>query len=666
MLCSRPLIRLITVIAILVGSNAYPATALQCKLLPTIFGIYLKNHYSNKKLSSELKERTIDQFIREMDPSKNMLLKSDVEALRPKLLALFDKMAGGECGELAVANKLLATRAKENEDFARTYLGKDYKLDETVELILDPKKREYSKTLEERKELLKKLIHFQMSNYLLTDMKLPEAKKQLIHQYELVTKRLTDKSEENQLEGFSEAFAQALDPHSSFMSRDSMEDFTIQMELSLEGIGAVLRSQNGFTVIESLIKGGGAEKSKMLRPKDKIIAVAQKGQKPVTVIDMDLRDVVKLIRGKKGTTVLLTVLRQDDETKSFEVAIVRDKVNIEEQAAKIRYVETGEGKKKSTIGIIDLPSFYGSGKKGTRSSSADVKKLLDDAKKKKVAGIVLNLASNGGGLLDEAVAISGLFINRGAVVATRSTDATDEILNDEENGVAYAGPLVVLISRASASASEILAGALRDYRRAVIVGSDHTFGKGTVQAVANLPLNIGGMKVTTGMFFLPGGASTQHDGVTSDVALPPSFNDGDVGEKTLDYSLAPQKIGAFLSKDANGHNNQEKWAPITPEIVKTLKEKSKARVSKSAKFAEMIKKVDEAKKNEGLIRLAELRKVAKEEKKRTDKKKKKTSKTRAETGDETEEELNSPLVEEATQILGDLIAQSPQMPLAGL
>ncbi|MBY0370745.1 PDZ domain-containing protein [bacterium] len=653
--------------AVLVFLFALPAKAesatLQCKILPTMFGIYLKSHYSVKKLTPELKQRTVDQFLKELDRSKNTLLSGDVKTLRAKLLGTFDTMNTGNCSPIADAFNVYTKRAEENEAFAKKYLGDDYKLDETVELILDPKKRDYSNTAEERDALLKKLIHFQISNYLISDMKLPEAKKQLAHQYELVTKRTKEKTEENQLETFAEAFAQALDPHSSFMSRDSMEDFQIGMELSLEGIGAVLRSQNGFTIIESLIKGGGAEKSKSLKPKDKIIAVSQATGKPVSVIDMDLRDVVKLIRGKKGTTVKLTILRQDDETKNFDVAIIRDKINIEEQAAKIRYVKPTVAGKKVTLGIIDLPSFYGSGKKGTRSSSADVKKLLDDAKKQKASGIVLNLASNGGGLLEEAVAISGLFINRGAVVATKSADAEEEILNDEENGVAWKGPLVVLTSRASASASEILAGALRDYHRAVIVGSDHTFGKGTVQAVANLPLNIGGMKVTTGMFFLPAGASTQHEGVPSDIALPPTFNDSDVGEKTLDYSLPPQKIKTFTSQNANSTDAVQKWNPITTEIVKSLNEKSKARVSKNQKFADLIKKVTESKKNEGLIRLADMRKMATDEKKKSDANKKKRPVTTPDEDDDMEA-VNSPLVEEATSILGDLVEQSPQT-LAG-
>jgi carboxyl-terminal processing protease len=568
-----------------------------------------------------------------------------------------------DCVPLEEAQRILVNRAKERADFAKKFLGKDFKVDKKVELNFDSDKRAFPETDKEANDYLSKYIHFQVSNYLATDMKLEEAKTNVSKNWDRALRHVQETKTDDIYAHYLDSFARALDPHSSFFSKDVLEDFEIQMRLSLEGIGAVLRSQNGFTVIESLIKGGGAEKSKMLKPKDKITAVAQGDGKPVSVIDMDLRNVVKLIRGKKGSKVKLTVLRQDDETKSFEVTIVRDKVNIEEQAAKIKYVDQTLGSKKVTVGIIDLPSFYGSGKKGNRSSSADVKKLLEQAKKKKVGGIVLNLASNGGGLLEEAVSISGLFINRGAVVATKSTDATEEILNDEENGVVYAGPLVVLISRASASASEILAGALRDYHRAVIVGADHTFGKGTVQAVANLPLNIGGMKVTTGMFFLPGGASTQHQGVPSDVALPSTFNDSDVGEKTLDYSLPPQSIKPFLSKNANGNDSNDKWNPVSEEIIKTLAEKSKARVSKNQKFADLKKKVEEAKKNEGLIRLAELRKMAAAEKKES-KKKNKTKKSAD--AEDKEEDTESPLVEEASAILADLVSLSPQMPVAEL
>jgi carboxyl-terminal processing protease len=646
---------LLTVFIFISFLKPVSAVPLECKLLPTLFGIFLKNHYSQKELSEEIRKRTIEQFVRDLDPSKTILLKQDVDTIKNQLGTIFKNFGSGNCAPLDVAYDLLVQRAKENEDFARQFLGENYKIDETVEIVVDPKKRTHAKDSKEKQDFMAKILHFEISNLLIADLKLPEAKKQIVHRYELITKRLKEKKAEEKMENFVEAFAHSLDPHSSFLSRDSMEDFQIQMELSLEGIGAVLRSQDGFTVIESLIKGGGAEKSKQLQPKDKIIAVAQESGKPASVIDMDLRDVVKLIRGKKGTKVRLTVLRQAEETKTFEVTIAREKINIEEQAAKITFENRTVGDKKIKLGFLELPSFYGGGKRGTRSSYADVKKLLQSAKKEKVDGIVLNLSNNGGGLLDEAVNISGLFINKGGVVATKSTSSDkSEVLKDEESGVEYGGPLVVLTSRVSASASEILAGALKDYSRALVVGGDHTFGKGSVQAVIGLPLELGGIKVTTGMFFLPKGKSTQQLGVQSDIVMPSYFNNGDIGEKTLDYSLGPQSISSFLSPEAHLAKASEDWKEIKSNQIKELAQKSQDRVSKSKKFTELKKKIEESKKNEGIIRLADIRKKAKtekaEEKKKTSQKKKKGEKSES-----PEEENESPLKEEALNILTDLV-----------
>jgi carboxyl-terminal processing protease len=529
-------------------------------------------------------------------------------------------MKTGNCDALSDLSKVAEKRAEESEEFVKKFVDKNYKLDESVELIVDPAKRTYAKTVEEKNKLLTKMIHFQISNYLLSKMKLDDAKKQLVHRYELITKRIKDKKMDNLLESFLEGFATALDPHSSYMTQNEMEDFQIQMQLSLEGIGAALSSQDGFTVIEELIPGGGAEKSKKLLPKDKIMAVKQEGQQPVAVMDKELREVVAMIRGKKGTKVTLTILRQAEKTESFDITIVRDKIDIKEQAAKITYEKRKQGDKELTIGILDLPSFYGGGGKGGRSSYSDMKKLLEEAVKKKVDGLVLNLSRNGGGLLDEAVKISGLFINKGAVVATKDTNGEVNVLEDEDTGVVYQGPLVVLVSRLSASASEILAGALKDYKRALIVGGDHTFGKGSVQVVSGLPFDLGGMKVTTGMFFVPGGASTQHQGVSSDIILPSYFSNEEIGEKNLDYSLAPQKIPAFLSKEANSTNAKWAWKSVESDKVKVLADKSKKRVEKSTKWAELIKSIEESNKNKGIVKLADLRKQADKEKKEEKKK----------------------------------------------
>lgn len=642
----RPrLFLLVAFFAFVVGALPTQAATLQCLHLPQLFEYYLRTHYQYKQLSDTIKAHTVEQYLKMLDPSKTHLLDEDIDKLRKAVSTVFTTMQTGSCTGLEESSKLILQRAKENETFVKAMLGPDYKLDESTELIIDPQKRGYPKSAKEKEELLRKMVHFQISNYLLTSVKLPEAKKQLIHRYELIVKRLNERKPEDVIANFAEAFAQGLDPHSSFLSRDNLEDFRISMELSLEGIGASLSSQDGFTVIEELIPGGGAERTKQLQPKDKILAVVQDGEKPVNVIDMDLRDVVKMIRGKKGTRVTLTILRQAEKTKTFDVSIVRDKIDIKEQAAKITYETRKVGAKEYKIGIIDLPSFYGGGgKEGSRSCSRDVKKLLVEAKEKKVDGIVLNLSRNGGGLLEEAVKISGFFLAKGSVVATKDTDAKVQVLSDDDADVTWSGPLAVLISRLSASASEILAGVLRDYKRAIIVGGDHTFGKGSVQVVSGLPMELGGMKVTTGMFFLPAGASTQHSGVVSDIQMPSPFSTEEIGESKLDYSLPPQSIAPFLSTSANPAG-QGHWEPFTESAVKKAAEKSKERVAKEPKFAEIKKTLEETKKNNGTIKLSELRKKSKAEKKTEKKEDSKKPK-----------DADLPLVKESVNILVDLMS----------
>ncbi len=649
---------LLVLILSLVAPNRAQAS-LQCTNLAQLFDTYLKQHYEYHRVTDVLKQHTVEQFIKETDPSKTILMQADVDKIRGDLLNTFTVIEAGNCKTLVDINSLMADRAKENEDYVRQFLGPSYKLDENIELVLDPKKRSFAKTTEERHDILRKLVHFQISNYLVADVKLAEAKQHLIHRYELITKRLQEKKIDDILATYVESFALGLDPHSSFLSRDNLEDFQIQMQLSLEGIGASLTSQDGFTVIEELIPGGGAEKSKLLRPKDKIIAVAQDGQKPISVIDMDLRDVVKMIRGRKGTKVHLTILRQSEGTKTFEATIVRDKIDIKEQAAKISYETRKNGTRTYKIGIIDLPSFYGGGGAGTRSCSVDMKKLLNEAMREKVDGIVLDLSRNGGGLLEEAVKIAGLFIDHGGIVATKDTQTNIQILADQDEDVFYSGPLAVLTSRLSASASEILAGALRDYHRALIVGADHTFGKGSVQVVSNLPMDIGGMKVTTGMFFLPGGRSTQLVGVPADIQLPSVYNNEEIGENALDYPLQPQSIPGFTSKQANAEGSPKHWKLFDEQEVKKLAADSKERVNKDPKFAEIRKDIADAAKNEGVVKLADIRKKSEAETKK-EKEKEKTKKKAS--GDK--DELEAPLVHETVNILVEWLSDKPTLGLS--
>jgi carboxyl-terminal processing protease len=335
-----------------------------------------------------------------------------------------------------------------------------------------------------------------------------------------------------------------------------------------------------------------------------------------------------MIRGKKGTQVTLTILRQAEHTNRFNVTIMRDKISIKEQEAKISYETRTMDGRKYRFGVIELPSFYGD-KKENKSCYEDVKNLLAEARRQHVDGIVLDLSRNGGGLLTEAVQLAGLFLGSGGIVATKDNREQVTILCNgsaasgmkgekrkvitypaENPRAVYTGPLVVLTSRLSASASEIVAGALKDYHRAVIVGSDHTFGKGSVQLLTPLPRDLGGMKVTTALYFLPGGKSTQKMGVEADVRLPIWFILEDVGETALDYPLPAQAITPFLGAPGN---NAPLWNPVERPLLAKLAARSKVRVAKDVKFAEIIKNNKEAAGKKGVIRLADLRKEIEKE-----------------------------------------------------
>lgn len=644
---SKAKLKILVVSVLAFAAGAVPREAqaldLQCGLMPQLFENYFQFHLTQKKLDEEIKTHTVEQYIKRLDPSKTLFLAGDVAQLRADLRATFDTMKKGDCSLLGDVRALTIKRAEENEAYVKKFVTKTYKVDKDATLILDPKKRDYPADQAAKEDILRRMVHFQMENYLLSATKMDEARKLLIHRYELMHKRLKERDQQDMINDFADSFALALDPHSDYMAPDNLKDFQIQMQLSLEGIGATLTSTDGFTVIESLIPGGGAERSQKLRPKDRILAVAQDGKPPVSVIDMDLSDVVKMIRGKKGTKVTLNILRQSEGNRTFDVTIVRDKIDVKDQAASIRYETRQVGDRKLKVGILELPSFYGGGDDGTRSSFVDVRNLLEEAKREKVDGIVLDLSRNGGGLLDHAVKISGLFVKQGGMVATKDNRGRVQVLADDDDDVVYAGPLVILISRLSASASEILAGTLQSYHRALIVGSDHTFGKGSVQSVIDLPHGLGAMKVTVGLFFVASGKTTQHDGVSSDVAFPSVFGSDDIGEKVLDYSLEPQTIPPFISPDANGTAPGERWKPIEPAVVKALAQKSAARVEKSPEFAKIKSDLADAE-NQDVIKIADLGKKNNGKKNGEEKSAK-----------EAVNELVAPMVNESVAILVDYV-----------
>jgi carboxyl-terminal processing protease len=666
--CFRKLLLLLLILLLPVSSVAENLT---CSRLPVLMEGFLANHYATKNMTREITTHAVDQMIKRLDPSKTLLYESDLERLKPALRGVFASMQAGNCAALQQVYDVLVARARENEAIVKKILGPDYRLDETVELNVNVDKRPYVKTTAEKHELLRKVVQFQIENALLAGVDLAEAKKQQIHHYELQTMRVVERNPEKLITSAAEAFARALDPHTNYLSPESLEGLRIQMQLSLEGIGASLSSDNGFTVIEELIPGGGAERSGLLKLKDKIIAVAQEGEKPVNVIDMDLYDIIKMIRGKKGTKVTLTILRQAEQTNRFNVTITRDKIDIKEQEAKIDYETRTVGGRQYHFGVIDLPSFYGD-ESQNKSCYEDVKNLLAEARRQHVDGIVLDLSRNGGGLLKEAVRLAGLFLDKGGIVATKDNSEQVTILANgsaasrkesgkrnvitfpaEDPRAIYMGPLVVLTSRLSASASEIVAGALKDYHRAVIVGADHTFGKGSVQAVMPLPWDLGGITVTTALYFLPGGKSTQKMGVEANVRLPIWFILEDIGETALDYPLPAQAITPFLDVPGNA---APLWKPVEQPMLAELAARSKARVTKDAKFAEIIKNNKEAAGKKGVIRLSDLRKEM--EKENGGKKKETLTELKQKARDQY-----APFVNESVNVLLDMVTLGSALPV---
>lgn len=655
----KPLAILLLIIFLPVSSSV--AESIKCNRLPVLIGSFLSNHYSMKKITGEIKNNTINQMIRSLDPSKTLLYQSDLEMLKPVLQDVFAGMQAGECTSLKQVYDVLVTRARENEAIVKKILGPDFRLDETMELQINVKKRSHVRTPKEKYMLLMKFIQFQIQNDLLSGIDLAEAKKQQMHRYELQTTRTIERNPEKLITNLAEAFANALDPHTSYLSPEDFEDIRIHMKLSLEGIGALLRSDNGFTVIEELIPGGGAERSGLLKPKDKIIAVAQKNEKPVNVIDMDLRDVVKMIRGKKGTQVTLTILRQEGRIHRFNITIKRDKIYMKDQEAKITYEKRNLGGRIYRLGIIDLPSFYGDNEE-KKSSYKDVRRLLENAHRQRVDGIVLDLSHNMGGLVDEAVRIAGLFLGHGGIVATKdgkdmitiysngpyasvSKDDKLKVVTFPAKAPLYTGPLVVLTSRISASASEIVAGALKDYHRAVIVGSDHTFGKGSVQELTPLSRDLGAIKVTKALYFLPSGKSTQKIGVEADVQLPMFFIHENVGETELEYPLPAQAVTPFLGIYGD---IKPDWKAVNQSLLTDLAAKSKVRIAKNAKFNEIIKDKQEAARKNGIVRLADLRKEMKKNGRVNKQESRKERQQKA-------KEQYAPFVNESLNVLLDMI-----------
>lgn len=533
---------------------ANSAFSLNCAEVSLLIKQYNKFHYSQKTFDDQVSKRALKNFLTAWDPGKIYFLESDVQELQKKYeTKLDDFIAKKDCTAIDSIVNLFGKRFNERyKDLPKLLkLKHDFTVDE--HMIIDRKALPWAKTKAELYDRWRRRIKYQVQQ-LKESVDEKKIYEKLKKRYDLAKKRQLELDSVDLYGSFINAFSNSLDPHSSYLPPANLEDFRIRSRLSLEGIGAMLRSEDGFTKIQSLVPGGAAFKTGKVKEEDKIVAVAQGKGVPVDVIDMDLREVVKLIRGKKGTEVRLTIMRETkDGPGKLVIPIIREKVELKDAAAKSDIYEVSattksKKKQKHKIGVIDLPSFYmdfqarHQGRKDYRSASRDMIAEVEKLKKKGIHALIVDLRSNGGGSLDEAIKVAGIFFDEGPVVQTKGFGDRVYVQSDRDGKTYYDGPLVVLIDRQSASASEIFAGAIRDYNRGVVVGDSHTFGKGTVQTLNDDLESLGAIKVTISKFYTPSGSSTQKNGVSSHIVLPSMMDQYEVGEKFYDYALAWEKI----------------------------------------------------------------------------------------------------------------------------
>jgi carboxyl-terminal processing protease len=556
-----------------------------------------KVHLNRPEIGDEVSRRLFRHFLKGLDPSKVYFLKSDIDEFKKSETELDDQIHEGNLKFAAEVFDRFVQRVEERQKLIEELVNAKHDFEAKEELDTDYDAQDWPKNDDEVRERWRKRIKFDLLMQRLGDKPVgeEEAKKKVLSRYQSVFKRYKQLDNADKLEIYLTDLTTSIDPHSTYMSPSTYEDFEISMRLNLEGIGAVLRSENGQTVVVEIMPGGAAAKDGRLKPNDKIVAVAQGDGKFVDAVDMKLQDVVKMIRGKRGTKVELKVIPVG-KIESAVYELTREKVDLSSQAARGDIVEDGkkDDGKPYRIGVIDLPSFYaepGHGKDGGKSATEDVRRILKDFESKKVDGVVLDLRRNGGGSLDEALSLTGLFIDKGPVVQVKDWKANIEQLPDPEAGIVYPGPLVVLTSRFSASASEILAGALQDYGRALIVGDSSTYGKGTVQILIDMGKQlgkrpapkIGALKLTIKQFYRPNGDSTQVRGVVSDVVLPTLTEQLAGGEKEQDFALAFDKVKAAP---------HDELGLVTPELKAALQKRSAERVKASNDFTKLAKDIE--------------------------------------------------------------------------
>ena len=515
-----------------------------------------RNHYRKINLGHESGEKVFERYIDRLDPNRSFFIQQDIDEFTPYREHL-DTALGK--GDLKPAFNIFNRYRKRAEERARFMLAeldkgiKSFSFNTNEELLIDRKKAPWLKNQTAQHELWRKQLTDSLLSLRLNNKTDKEAIDQLRRRNTNLLRRLHQNKSEDAFQSYINSFTGIYDPHTQYFSPQTAENFDINMSLSLEGIGAVLQSEDEYTKVVSVVTGGPAEKAGQLKPGDKIIGVAQGAKgKLEDIVGMRLDDAVKLIRGPKNTLVRLEVIpstSKDGSTRFYD--ITRDKVKLEEQDASSKIITIDNKGKKQKIGVIELPTFYidfkaaQSGDANYKSTTRDVRRLLTDLKKQQIDGLIVDLRGNGGGSLQEANDLTGLFIDQGPTVIVRDHRGRTDKQQDTASGQVYSGPMVVMIDRLSASASEIFAGAMQDYGRALVIGSQ-SYGKGTVQSIQ--PLNHGQLKFTLAKFYRVSGQSTQNQGVLPDIAFPSLYDGQDIGESSLPDALPWDTIPAASYK----------------------------------------------------------------------------------------------------------------------
>lgn len=551
-------------------------------------------HLNRLPLDEHISTNAFMTFLDMIDPSHCYFLQEDIKTLKSDFPDLHINIRKGDISFAKQAYEILIDRMNNRLDYTEKILtnGFDTSIDENF--VWDRSDSSWATNTIEWDSIWRKKIKNEFIGRLVTESidvadvstnlneevsieDNLEPEEFILNRYEQIVDTMSSLDEEMLLQRFLSAFSRIYDPHSDYLSPSNVEDFDINMKLSLVGIGAMLSLDDGAAKIVRLIKGGPAEKDGRLKPGDKIIAVAQGDNEAQNILHWPLYKAVRLIRGEKNSKVILTVIPKADKsgTQTKKIDLIRDEVKLEEQAAKSEFYDfkTDTGN-EHRIGVIELPGFYVDFKatnakdKNARRSANDVERLISELNNENIDGLVLDLRNNGGGSLIEAVEIAGLFIPSGPIVQVRDRRSL-QILPDVDPVIKYNGPLIVLVNRLSASASEILAAAMQDYNRAIIVGDQHTHGKGTVQTLRPLGDKKGSLKITTSSYYRINGGSTQIKGVTPDIVIPSFYDVMDTGEKELEYALPWDTIQPVYYKSNKGFDD------ILPNLIKASENRRK-------------------------------------------------------------------------------------------